>query len=170
MLCRIHKSSIMKLKTDPYKNARKPFLSLSYMKYMDAMSEMATWSVGPSSVGKRTVSTPRTMNAAAVFKMIFMDGASNLLVTALTTRDCVTSLTFFFKFIFGLLLSYKLCIIILSWADSIASTLGLCPAYFFTKKFLAAWISSSDASLLIPSRLYGSFTWILGKTAAERDN
>uniref|UniRef100_A0A0V0GJS7 Putative ovule protein n=1 Tax=Solanum chacoense TaxID=4108 RepID=A0A0V0GJS7_SOLCH len=33
-------------------------------------------------------------------------------------------------------------------------------------KFLAAWISSSEASILIPSRLYGSFTLILGKIAA----
>ena len=71
----------------PYRNARILLLSLECMKYMDAMREMATWRVGPSSVGNRTVSTPRTTNVMAVFITKFTAGVSNLLVTALTTRD-----------------------------------------------------------------------------------
>jgi len=38
-----------------------------------------------------------------------------------------------------------------------------CPAYLLIRKFSAARNSSSDASLLIPRRLYGYITWILGK-------
>ena len=43
----------------PYKKARIWLLSLEYMKYMDTNKEMATWSVGPPSVGNRKVSTPK---------------------------------------------------------------------------------------------------------------
>lgn len=132
------------------------------MKYIVAIREMATWRVGPSSVGKSTVSAPSITKAMEVFTIKFVDGVLNLLVIASITLDWVTSLTFFLILIFGFLLSFNCCMIILSWADSIASMLGLCPLNLWTKKFLAPWISSSDASLLIPSLLYGSFTLILG--------
>lgn len=132
------------------------------------MNDTATWSVGPSSVGNRTVSTPSTTKVADVFRMCLFDGVSNLDAIILKTSDSVTFLTFLSILIFGFLLSWNFCIMILSCADSMASILGWCPEYLFIKNFLAAWISSSEASLLTPILLYGSFVFILGKKAASQ--
>eukprot|EP01018_Ginkgo_biloba_P013519 Gb_19807 [translate_table: standard] len=78
------------------------------------------------------------MNNAAVLMITFIDGTSNLLAILFKKRESVTFFNLPLRLIFGLLRARKLSKIILSYADSIASRLGLCPAYWLIRKFRAA--------------------------------
>lgn len=62
---------------------------------------MATWRVGPSSVGKTRVSTPSNTKVIAVCQITLLEGVWNLPWIALTGRDWVSSLYFFLRSTFG---------------------------------------------------------------------
>lgn len=76
------------------------------------------------------------------------------------------SSTFFFSLVFRLILVFfllmKLDMRSFSKAPSIDSWLLSCPAYCSKRKLREAQISSSEAYGLIPKRLYGSQTLVLG--------